>query len=206
MKTDCGCEIEVESAEQASVLWLLLAINFAMFLAEFAGGWVGGSAALISDSFDMLADAAVYSVSLFAITRAAPSKAMAAILSGWLQVGLGLLALLEVARRLVGSAEPEPSFMIAVSIVALIANAACLRLIARHKDGGVHMRASFIFSQNDVIANSAVIVAGVLVALTSWTGWDLLVGGGVAVLVLSGGYRIIREARAVLRALSSSAP
>jgi len=54
------------------------------------------------------------------------------------------------------------------------------------------MRASWIFSTNDVIANAGVILAGFLVA---WTGSrlpDLIVGCMIAVVVFSGALRILR--------------
>jgi cation diffusion facilitator family transporter len=197
--SDCGCEIEVETAEQSRVLWILLAINFAMFLGEFGAGILADSAALISDSLDMLADAAVYAVSLYAVARAARSKALAAMSSGVLQLGLGVFALAEVTRRSLGSPQPEPAFMIGVAVVALVANVVCFRLVSKHKNDGVHMRASFIFSQNDVIANCAVIFGGILVALTSWAAWDLIVGTAIGCLVLWGGCRILREARLSIR-------
>lgn len=196
---DCGCDLEIESAAQARVLWILLAINGAMFVAELGAGIVAESTALIADSFDMLADAAVYGVSLYAVSRSALARAFAARLSGYLQLGLGVFALLEVSRRAFFGSSPEPSFMIAVSIIALGANLICLRLIAGHREGGVHMRASFIFSQNDVIANCAVIASGFLVASSGWPFWDLLAGTGIGCLVLWGGVRILREARTATR-------
>jgi Co/Zn/Cd efflux system component len=57
------------------------------------------------------------------------------------------------------------------------------------------MRASWIFSTNDVIANMGVIVAGALVA---WSGShipDLVVGTVIALVVLSGAIRILRLSR-----------
>ena len=111
-------------------------------------------------------------------------------------MGLGTGALVEVLRRLLVGSDPEPVTMMLVSAVALIANVICLRLVAAHREGGVHMRASFIFSQNDVVANCAVILGGLLVGLSGWPLWDLLVGAGIGCLVLSGGIRILREARA----------
>jgi cation diffusion facilitator family transporter len=178
------------------VLWILLAINGAMFLLEFGAGIAADSTALIADSFDMLADAAVYGVSLYAVSRSALARASAARLSGYLQLALGAFALLEACRRVLVGSEPEPSYMVGVSTLALVANVVCLRLIAAHREGGVHMRASFIFSQNDVIANCAVILSGLLVALSGWSFWDLLAGAGIGSLVLWGGVRILREARA----------
>ena len=202
--SDCGCEIEVQSPAQARVLWVLLAINGTMFLLEFGAGIAADSTALIADSFDMLADAAVYGVSLYAISRSALARASAAKLSGYLQLGLGGFVLLEAFRRVFMVSEPEPTYMIGVSAIALVANVVCLRLIAAHREGGVHMRASFIFSRNDVIANCAVILSGLLVALSGWSFWDLLAGAGIGSLVLWGGVRILREARAAAVAATSS--
>jgi Co/Zn/Cd efflux system component len=81
--------------------------------------------------------------------------------------------------------------IMAVSCVALIANVACLLLIARHRDGGVHMKASYIFSANDVLINVGVIVAGGLVAWTGSNYPDLFIGGLIGLVVLLGARRIL---------------
>ncbi len=185
---------------QASALRLVLGINAAMFVAEFAAGWMAESAGLIADSFDMLADAIVYGLSLAAVSRTEGGQANTATASGLFQLALGGGALAEVVRRLVVGSAPEPTYMIMVASVALVANAVCLRVIAKHRDEGVHMRASWIFSQNDVLANMAVIAGGILVATTRSAAWDLVVGAGIGVLVLSGGYRILRAASEARRA------
>ncbi len=65
------------------------------------------------------------------------------------------------------------------------------------------MRASFIFSRNDVVANLAVILGGLLVAASGSASWDLLAGAGIGALVFWGGVRILQEARAA--ALSAPA-
>lgn len=93
---------------------------------------------------------------------------------------------------------PDPLYMVAASLVSLMVNVLCFRLISRHHEGGVHLRASFIFSQNDVIANSPLILGGLLVAKTSWYLWDLVVGAGIGFLVLSGGWRILGHGRTAL--------
>ena len=179
---------------QASALKLVLSINAAMFVAEFAAGWFGQSTGLIADSFDMLADAVVYGLSLAAVSRIELGRAKTATISGVFQLTLGLGALAEVVRRYLTGSAPEPGYMIVVAGVALVANTICLRVIARHREEGVHMRASYIFSQNDVLANVAVIGSGILVAVTATPMWDLATGTGIGLLILSGGYRILRAA------------
>jgi cation diffusion facilitator family transporter len=189
---------------QRSALRTVLAINAVMFVAEFGAGLLGQSTGLIADSFDMLADALVYGLSLAAVSRSDLGKAKTATTSGLFQLTLGLGALGEVVRRYLLGSEPEPAYMIIVAAIALIANAICLRVVARHRDAGVHMRASYIFSQNDVLANVAVIASGVLVAATGAQLWDLVVGAGIGLLVLSGGFRILREAREARSAASAT--
>lgn len=58
------------------------------------------------------------------------------------------------------------------------------------------MRASFIFSQNDVIVNLGVISGGVLVGALGSRFPDLIVGGFVSLAVLRGGLRIVGKRKA----------
>lgn len=181
-----------DDAVEARVLWILLAINAAMFVVELGAGLWARSAGLIADAMDMFADAAVYGVALYAVGRAARHKLAAARLAGVLQLVLALGALAEVGRRILSGALPEPVGMMGIALLALAANVACLVLIARHREGGVHMKASYIFSANDVIANLGVIGAGTLVA---WLGapWpDWIIGLLIGAVVLAGAVRILR--------------
>jgi Co/Zn/Cd efflux system component len=193
--SDCGCEPELESKEQSRVLWILLSINAGMFVAELAAGVLAESTGLIADSLDMLADATVYAIGLFAVGKAASVKVRAASMSGIFQMLLALGVLIEVARRLLFGSEPEALFMIGISVVALVANVVCLALISKHRDGEVHMRASWIFSKNDVIANIGVITAGVLVHALASPLPDLVIGALISFVVLRGGIAIAADAR-----------
>jgi Co/Zn/Cd efflux system component len=183
------------SSDERGTLRLLLAINATMFVVELVTGWIAQSTGLIADSLDMFADAAVYGVSLYAVGKAASVQWTAARMSGYLQLLLALAALFEVARRFVLGSEPEPLSMMGIALLALAANVSCMALIAKHREGGAHMRASWIFSTNDVIANIGVIVAGTLVAWTGSALPDLAIGAAIALLVLSGAVRILRISR-----------
>ena len=199
--SDCGCEIEIRDREQRRVLIVLLAINGLMFLAEFGLGILSESTALIADSLDMLADAGVYGIGLYAVGRAAAHKIRAARWSGLFQILLGLGVLVDILRRAILGSEPESWMMMAVGAVALVANIACLALIARHREGEVHMRASWIFSKNDVIANLGIILGGVLVHLLDSRYPDIVIGLAIVLLVIHGGIHILREARQEARTL-----
>jgi len=191
----CGCEVEIKNKEQSRVLVQLLAINVVMFVAEIITGIIADSTALIADSLDMLADATVYAIGLYAVGRSLAAKAKAAHLSGIFQVMLGLGVLFDIVRRFIVGSEPESLMMMAVGAVALIANTICLRLIYKHRQGEVHMRASWIFSKNDVIANLGVIVGGVLVAWLASPWPDLVIGLIIAAVVVRGGRHIIKDAK-----------
>lgn len=191
----CGCEIEIKDREQSRVLILLLAINGVMFIAEIIAGIIGDSTALIADSLDMLADATVYAIGLYAVGRSLLVKAKAAHISGIFQIVLGLGVLFDIVRRSVIGSEPESMMMVLVGVVALVANTICLVLIYKHRQGEVHMRASWIFSKNDVIANVGVIAAGLLVAYTDSHWPDLIIGLLIATVVTRGGLHIIKDAK-----------
>ncbi len=196
-ETSCSCSCSAAAtppanAEEARVLLVLLGLNALMFVVEMVAGWWAGSAGLIADAADMFADAAVYGVALYAVGRDARHKLAAARLSGLLQLALALGALTETARRALTGSAAEEAAMIGISLLALAANVACLVLIARHRHRGVHMRASYIFSANDVLANLGVIVAGVLVGWTGSSVPDRIVGFVIGAMVLAGAVRILR--------------
>nr|WP_241805148.1 cation transporter [Vibrio cyclitrophicus] len=182
---------EVDASESL-VLKKLLAINAVMFFVEIIVGWWAQSTGLIADSLDMFADAAVYGVALYAVGHSIRMKVRAAHFAGWLQLILAFGALFEVGRRFLYGSEPDSMLMIGFGVVALIANTTCLLLIAKKKDSGAHMKASWIFSANDVIANLGVILAGALVALTGSRYPDLVIGLLVGLLVLNGARKILK--------------
>lgn len=191
----CGCEMEAKNADERKTLAIVLGINAFMFVAELALGLVAESTGLIADSLDMFADASVYAISLYAVGRSTALQGKAARLSGVVQIILAGLVLVDVVRRFVLGSEPVSILMMAVGTVALLANSICLALISRHREGGVHMRASLIFSTNDVIANVGVIVSGALVWALGSRYPDLVIGVIIAAVVMRGGVRILKEAR-----------
>lgn len=187
---------EGKEEDQSNVLRLLLAINATMFVVELVAGWFAESTGLLSDSLDMLADAVVYGIALWAVGRSRSSQRLAARASGWMQMMLAVGVLAEVVRRALLGSEPEAPIMMAAATLALLANTACVLALARHRTEGLHMQASWIFSTNDVIANLGVVLAGALVYWTSSSIPDLVVGAIIAMLVMRGALRILRLGKA----------
>lgn len=182
-----------EPYRESRMLWQVLAINAAFFVVEIIAGFLANSMGLVADSLDMLADSIVYGLSLYAVRRSARHKKRVAAVSGYFQMALAVMGLMEVVRRFLG-AEEMPSFqaMVGVSLFALAANVASLYLLQKSKSREVHIRATMICTSNDVIANCGVIFAGGLVYLTASNVPDLAVGIIIFGVVGRGAMRILR--------------
>ncbi len=182
-----------ESTTQRKLLWIVLGINFAFFLIEMTTGIISNSMGLVADSLDMLADSFVYGISLFAVGGTLIRKKKIAKLAGYFQITLAVIGFVEVLRRFLGAENlPDFSTMIIISIFALIANGICLYLLQKSKSKEeAHMKASMIFTSNDVVINLGVITAGILVNWLNSSKPDLIIGSIVFVLVIQGAIRIL---------------
>ena len=182
--------------KERKILWAVLAINFAFFAIEAITGFISKSMGLVADSLDMLADGVVYGLALLAVGATMQRKKNVAKFAGFFQILLAVIGFVEVMRRFVG-VEQMPNFqtMIVVSLFALTANIICLYLLLKSKSKEAHIRASVIFSSNDVIINTGVIVAAILVHFLNSSYPDLIVGAIVFVLVMFGAYKILQLAR-----------
>lgn len=192
---DCDCAIEARTKAERKTLIVVLTINAVMFFVEFSAGIISESTGLTADSLDMLADASVYGISLFAIGRHMAIKQRAAFLSGVVQISLGLFVMVEVTRRTIVGSEPVSEIIVVAAAIALVANSACIVLLAKHRHGEVHLRASWIFTTNDVIVNAGVILSGILIWVTESHYPDLIVGLVVSAMVIKGGLKIVGESR-----------
>lgn len=179
--------------QQRKVLWIVLGINLFLFFAEMVTGIISRSMGLVADSLDMLADSVVYGLSLYAVSGTILRKKKVARISGYFQMTLAILGFAEVIRRFIGYDEP-PDFMImiVVSTVALAGNSYCLYLLHSAKSNDAHMKASWIFTSNDILANLGVIAAALLVMATGSNRPDLIVGTIVFAIVMRGAYRILQ--------------
>jgi Co/Zn/Cd efflux system component len=191
-----GCELDKLAQErgQRRVLIAVLAINAAMFVAEFAAGLIAGSAALMADAVDMLGDAFVYGVSLYALSRGPRWKAGAALAKGGFILVFGIGVAVQVARKIATGAPPSTALMLGFGGLALAANLGCLALLWRYRGQDVNMASTFECSRNDVIANLGVLAAAVGVALFASPWPDLVVGSAIAVLFARSAVRVLRSA------------
>ena len=143
----------------------------------------------------MLSDATAYAIALVAIGRSPLFKVRAAPLSGGILLVLGVGILIEVARRLVYGAEPLSEWMIGTALLSLVVNLTVLRMLAPMKSGEVHLRATWLFTRADVVANLGVIVAGLLILWLGVPYPDFIIGTLIGLYVIKEAIEILRDAR-----------
>lgn len=192
--SDCGCHAQARTAAERRTLVVALVLNATMAVAGAAAGWAAHSTGLLADALDMLSDATAYAIGLAAMGRSGTFKARAARLSGLVLAALGVGVLIEVGRRAGTGVEPVSGVMMVMATVSLLVNLYVLRSLASFRSGEVHLRASWIFTRADVVANVGVLLAGGLVALTHSAIPDLLIGALIGLYILKEAAGILRDA------------
>lgn len=199
-----SCDLAKLKKEQATVLWIALAINAVMFVVEFASGLYAQSLSLTGDSLDMLGDAIAYASSLYVINMGRKAKALSASLKGGIMLVSAVAVLAQAIWKIVVRAPPEATVMGGVTLLALVANVTCLYLLTRHRNDDINMSSVWICSRNDLIANSAVLAAAGLVAYTHSPWPDIVVGLAITLLFFKSGVGVLAGARQELRASAQS--
>lgn len=198
MSKDCCQADKVDLQKEQNktltkVFWAVLVINLVMFIVELVAGYLAHSNALVADSLDMLGDVFVYALSIFVISKSHTAKANASLVKGIVMTVLGLYVVAEAVYKIANPTLPIASTISIIGIIALIANAICFFLLIKHKHTDLNVKSAWICSRNDVMANVSVIVAGLLVGYFSSMWPDIIVGLGIAAVVIHSSVGIIRE-------------
>uniref|UniRef100_E6PXX3 RND OM export protein n=1 Tax=mine drainage metagenome TaxID=410659 RepID=E6PXX3_9ZZZZ len=143
----------------------------------------------------MFADAVAYGIALAAIDRGLTFRARAATMSGSVLAILGIGVLTDAVRRGVFGSAPESQVIMVGASISLAVNATVLYLLGAYRKEGVHLRATWIFTKVDVIANLAVILSGAIIWLTGFRLVDLIVGAAIGLYVIKEGFEIVGEAK-----------
>lgn len=190
--------VQAMSAGWRRALWIALVVNAIMFAVEMYAGAHADSRALQADALDFLGDSANYAISLGVAGLALAWRARAALIKGATILLFGVYVLGSAGWAALQGAQPEAEVMGAIGFLALAANVGVALLLYRFRDGDSNMRSVWICSRNDAIGNIAVMVAALGVFGTGRAWPDLIVAAIMALLALTGGYQIIRQARAEL--------
>lgn len=182
-----------------AILWVVIAINGAMFVAEMTAGQLAGSQALQADALDFLGDTLTYGISLAVMGAALHVRAWAAFAKGISLFLMGLWVLGSTAYQILVLGLPSAEIMGVIGVLALAANLASVFLLAPYKDGDANVRSVWLCSRNDAIGNIGVMLAAFAVWGTSSAWPDLAVAAIMASLFLSSSFSILRQAMAELR-------
>ena len=191
----CDHDVRFEgvSAAYKRRLWLVIAINAAMFAVEMSAGKAAQSQALKADALDFLGDALTYGLSLAVIGMSLRVRATAALVKGISLMAMGLWVLGTTLYRVLYTGVPEAEIMGLIGFLALGANLASVLLLMAYKDGDANVRSVWLCSRNDAIGNVAVMLAALGVWGTA-SGWpDLIVAGLMAALFVNSSVQIIRQ-------------
>lgn len=182
------------------VLWIALLANVVMFFVEVLASAWSGSSALAADAADFLGDSANYALSLGALAVGGAWSSRVALLKGVAMSAYGIAVLAYAAWRAWLGVAPDPITMGVVGLLALAVNLGVAALLFRFREGDANMQSVWLCTRNDVIANIAVLAAaaGVLGTGTVWP--DVGVAALLAILGLTSGRIVLRQARAELRA------
>ncbi len=196
--TACGChgnpQFDGLDPRYKRILWMVIAINAAMFLIEMTAGALARSQALQADALDFLADTVTYGLSLAVIGASLRRRASATLLKGASLTFMALWVLGSTVYHSLILALPSAEVMGGIAFLALAANAASVLLLLRYKDGDANIRSVWLCSRNDAIGNVVVMLAalGVWGSHTAWP--DLAVAALMAALFLTSSVQILRQA------------
>lgn len=192
----CGCQHEAQDRAQRRALRIALGLNATMFVIGIIAGWLAHSSGLMADALDMLSDAAAYAIGLMAINRGARFKSGAAMMTGTIIFLLGAGVILDAVRRWIEGSHPLGPVMMVVAFVALLVNGSVLLFVLKpFQKGEVHMRAMWLCTRADVVANLGVILSGALVLLLHSPIPDRIIGIAIGLYVIKEAIEILREAR-----------
>lgn len=173
-----------EDERLRGVVRLVAALNLAYFGIEFAVALAIGSVSLFADSVDFLEDASVNFLIFAALRWSAGKRARVGMALAAILLVPGLATLWTAWQKFLAPAPPHPLALSLAGGGAFVVNLSCALMLTRYRrHAGSLTRAAFLSARNDVLANVAIVGAGLVTAYLFRSAWpDLIVGLGIAVM------------------------
>jgi cobalt-zinc-cadmium efflux system protein len=194
---------------QTRELGLVIGISGIVLAIEIVGGVLSGSLALLSDAGHMLTDILALVLSLmaarFASLPATPSKTygyhrleiLTALVNGTLLIAISGGLLYKAGRRFLSPVPVQAGLMTAVALAGLLANLAALAILSR-QHRSLNIRCARMHILGDALSSVGVVLAGILISITGVHRIDPVVGGLIAIVIVVGALRLVREAVDIL--------
>lgn len=181
--------------ELRTVVAWVAALNLAYFGVEFSVATAIGSVSLFADSIDFLEDTLLNGLVFVALRWHPRYQSRVAMLLALILLIPGLATVWTAWHKFRLLVPPEPLALSLTGLGAFAVNLCCALLLARVRHrGGSLTRAAFLSARNDVLANVAIILAGI--ATATWrSAWpDLVVGLGIFLLNVDAAREVFRAA------------
>jgi cobalt-zinc-cadmium efflux system protein len=191
-------------------LAVVLALAITTLVVELVGAAVANSLALLADAGHVFTDAAGITLALVAIRfaqRPATSsrtfgylrlEILAAVVNAVLLLLIAAFVLVEAWQRLSQPPDISPGAMLAFALVGLVANGVSLFILREAQATSLNMRGAYLEVLGDLLGSAAVIVAAGVIALTGWTGADLVASVAIGLMILPRTFALLRDATDVL--------
>jgi Co/Zn/Cd efflux system component len=168
---------ETTTIRVAKIPGICLAPQFAVALAI-------GSVSLFADSIDFLEDASVNLLIVLGLGWSLRQRAQLGMALAGILLVPGLATLWTAWEKFMAPVPPEPVALTLAGAGAMLVNFACALMLTRYRaHGGSLTRAAFLSARNDVLANIAIIAAGLVTAYLWASAWpDLIVGLAIAAM------------------------
>jgi Co/Zn/Cd efflux system component len=177
------------------VRWVAL-LNLGYFGIEFSIAIAIRSVSLFADSVDFLEDTSINLLIAVALAWSAERRArLGTVLAGILLVP-SLATLWAVWEKFTVQTVPAAIPLTLAGTGAFVVNFTCALMLARYRrHSGSLTRAAFLSSRNDVLANVAIVGAGLVTAYTLSVWPDLIVGIGIFLLNANAAREVFLAAR-----------
>lgn len=194
----------------ARILAIALALTTTFIAVEFVAAHLTGSLALLADAWHMVSDAGSLALALGAsvIARRPRSaqktfgykrlEVLAALANGVLLGVAAVLIVIEAIERLRTPEPVEGLGVIVVGAAGLFVNLLSAWILMRGAADSVNVQAALAHVLGDALGSVAAILAGAIVYFTGATRADPILSLFVAVLLLWGAWRLVRETAHIL--------
>jgi Co/Zn/Cd efflux system component len=183
MDVTMGTSTTIEDPLRRTVRLVAL-LNIAYFAIEFTVAIAIGSVSLFADSIDFLEDASLNFLIIVALGWTARNRARVGMALAGILLLPGVATIWTAWEKFNTPTPPEPLALTLTGLGAFAVNLSCAFMLARyHRWGGSLTRASFLSARNDVLANVAIVAAGLVTAFLWRSAWpDIVVGLGIAAM------------------------
>ncbi|HEX6543200.1 MAG TPA: cation diffusion facilitator family transporter [Ktedonobacterales bacterium] len=189
------------------VAFLLTAV---VLLVEVVGGLASHSLALLSDAGHVFTDIVALGLAWFAAAQAERPPddrrtygyhrvgILAALANAVTLIAIVVVIAVEAVHRLQQPEAVTPWIMFVAALVGVAVNLYIGFGLRHESQDNINTRAAMLHVFGDVGASAAVILGGIIIALTGWYPADPIISLIIALLIARGAWSVLRETIAIL--------